>query len=514
MKLRYYQEDIYQQIINSSDDVIIQLDTGAGKTPIIADVAKHAKHFIVIAHRIVLVEQASKTLSKMGVAHNVMASKMTRGRCSIFARNVGIDLIKSKSRFVASIDTLFSKKKRKALQIDINQKYWVIIDEAHHALDDNKWSALCDVLPNARFIGFTATPKRNDGRSLNSLNGGLFDRIIQAKKLKNNSTRILIEEGYLSDYELYTKSYSALDLYDEDEEINISSDVFEMYKLYASDKTTLVSCMHIEHAVFMRDYFIERGISAGCIHSKMPSSESNSILNDYRDGHFKVLCQVEMIGEGFDMPEIEVLIILKKIGHMAFKQLCGRVLRPHSNKEKSIILDFAGNALNHGLPDDPINWNIESGRNIDKNIVNCNYCGFVFYLDDLKCPKCGAEVDDLRGLSRYVPELKIKKLYELIRYKKYERDIEIAKIKENDDLNYRLHNEIIYPVSTTNKTFEKILIWFCEVISQEKSFAEVNSFLRSHDYSKMIYKNFTVIDVVKNDRKKAIRIYDNETNSY
>ncbi|EGP03002.1 helicase family protein, partial [Pasteurella multocida subsp. multocida str. Anand1_goat] len=73
MKLRNYQESIFQQLISSCTNDLVQLDTGAGKTPIIAKLAEHYKQVVIVCHRNVLVKQASEKLAAFGLTHRIMA---------------------------------------------------------------------------------------------------------------------------------------------------------------------------------------------------------------------------------------------------------------------------------------------------------------------------------------------------------------------------------------------------------------------------------------------------------
>lgn len=175
MILRDYQIDILNQLKNSTQNDLVQLDTGAGKTPIEAALAKWAPYCMLVAHRITLITQISEKLAAFGIEHDTVSTEHTRRLCMSVHRTLGQTVIRRghESRIVVSIDSLHAQLKRGGLaHIDLSLPWLVIIDEAHHVIPDNKWGILKYMLPNARIVGFTATPARMDGESLHVSKGG------------------------------------------------------------------------------------------------------------------------------------------------------------------------------------------------------------------------------------------------------------------------------------------------------------------------------------------------------
>ncbi|MGI9501601.1 MAG: hypothetical protein ACR2RE_00915, partial [Geminicoccaceae bacterium] len=95
-----------------------------------------------------------------------------------------------------------------------------------------------------------------------------------------------------------------------------------------------------------------------------------------------------------------------------FLQQVGRTLRPAPGKDKAIILDHAGNALRHGLPDDNREWSLEGRKKGERNredfgiaIRRCKECFAVYKAGQQKCPNCGAESRQSRKLESRNGEL-------------------------------------------------------------------------------------------------------------
>lgn len=527
INLRHYQTDILNQVLKAVEkglNPIVQLDTGAGKTPIIAELCKHFDNFIVLAHRNFLVRQASETLSKMSVEHDVLASKHTRNLCVVSALSHNTNLIVSNNKLVASVDTLLSRKKRELLHFDVDKDWIVIIDEAHHALDDNKWGILKRLLPFANFIGFTATPMRMDGRSLDSESGGLFDCIVQAEELKENSVATLVSNGYLSGFKCYMTvmrrgtnkheyNYTGPENKKTFEDKFILGEYVKYYKRLAKDKRAIVMCKSIKEAEMVAEEFKENGCSAMCISSKMTQAEVSKIIEDFKFGIVKILCNVAMVDEGFDVPSAECLIMLRTTNIRTYRQWAGRVLRPKPTP--AIIIDHADNLYRHGLPDEPINWALYKNKNYKHELIDCINCGFVFHYSKLKCPECGhivaideenQRVKEDNGRYRIVMMSNLKRFFQ--------RNAEMSRrIKMQEAHKHELQVPDINGSGLMFSVIKNLAKWFAKSMESYVSdkvinYENLNAFMKEHfNLQDFWLNNFTANDAKKLNPEKCLDIY-------
>jgi len=141
--------------------------------------------------------------------------------------------------------------------------------------------------------------------------------------------------------------------------------------------------------------FKEAGVNAASVDGKTPKAERNHIINDFRAGKLNVLCNDDLISEGFDVPNCEVVIMCRPTASLVlYLQQSMRCMRYVDNKQ-AMIIDHVGNYVRFGLPDDDRDWSL-SGRNskgkVDApDIHTCQYCYQVFYewTADNRCPICG-----------------------------------------------------------------------------------------------------------------------------
>lgn len=419
MILRNYQQSIFDQLVSSNTDAVFQLDTGGGKTPIITKLAT-LEPTILIAHRNMLIEQISQTLTKTGNDHQIIGNSLITKRCQLFQRNHGVDY--GGNIWVGTVQSIISRYKRGTLGMDCNAIKQVIIDEVHHVAKDNMWAKMREVFPNARYLGCTATPCRLDGQGMHKDCGGLFSEMVQAEQLKEKATQWLIGNGYLSDYEYWCPPTNSIDFSklkisngkDFTKEsleaaINkelIAGDVLKHYKRLADNKRDLIYCPSIANAEHIAEVFKQAGYVATYIASNLSLVENMRRIDAFRTGEVKILINVEMVTEGFDLPEIECVQMLRPTASYAlYRQMCGRNLRPKPNGNKAIFIDHAGNAFRHGLPDDDVEWSLfGTPKNKSEKVINCSECDFAHNAYLKLCPNCGNE-NWLRDIDAHLKPL-------------------------------------------------------------------------------------------------------------
>ncbi|WP_424411273.1 DEAD/DEAH box helicase family protein [Pasteurella sp. PK-2025] len=575
MKLREYQESIFQQLISSCTNDLVQLDTGAGKTPIIAKLAEHYKQVVIVCHRNVLVKQASEKLAAFGLTHRIMASNATKRICA--TNNTGkhgSHFISPRSHLVLiSIDTWNSHFKREKLHFDFSKEYIILIDEAHHFAEDNKWETMLNTI-GGRCIGFTATPIRNDGLPLIKKFKGFFDRIVQADGYQQNGTERLIAEGYLAEYKAYIamaghdyntpldvlikrmfrqekrecvnnileesiknsrdpidflKSLDRnLDYYREKaKDLYVAMSPLGAYLNYGKGKQAIVIVPRIMNANEEVSIMQRHGISAEVIHSELPQYEIQRILDFFENKKIKVLVAVDMISEGFDVPDADILILKRKIRSFGlYRQVCGRVLRPRQGKMAKII-DLTGyNIAKHGLPSDPIDWeNVKEKAKARKPFVFCECCGHLYSINLDNCPECGAKTPE--QASSKIPFIK-SYFYDAKLIEKHRKELRIAEKKrieqEKKAEKERLFNEtyqdvyVSFPQTLVGNKTKEFFNTFCEQLKTMLKCREYNEFMKKYQY-KLNEFNFYLPHFLqytqsnkKSDAQSAVKkIYEEKT---
>lgn len=247
----------------------------------------------------------------------------------------------------------------------------IITDEAHHA-DAKTYQRIYNRWPNAWNIGFTATPWRGSGKALSST----FKHIVFGPNVAD-----LINQSFLSPFSVVTRNLMTKRMTEQlvvgtkgdytPASINLAfidfqyASAVDVYKYSLVDKKTIAYLSSIDSASALADSFNEAGISAAAIHSKMSDSKVFRAIDDFREGTIKVLCNVNIVGEGFDVPDCEAVMLLRPTQSLALHiQQSMRCMRSKEGKQ-AVIVDLVGNVDLLGSPDKKHDWNYYfEGKNI------------------------------------------------------------------------------------------------------------------------------------------------------
>lgn len=399
IQLRDYQDELISRLrdaLRRSKRVLLQAPTGAGKT-VLASYMIHgtkdkSQAAWFICHRAELVEGTSKTFSKFGIHHGIIAGG--------FPTNL-TQLVQ-----VCSIDTLKNRLEQ------LTAPRVAIIDEAHHCGAEG-WAAVVEWLHKngTIIIGLSATPQRLDGQGLDAH----FDDIVLGP-----AVAWLIENGHLSNYRIFApppppelKARGKDDGRGAQAKVldkpKLTGDVVQHWLKHAKGMRTVGFACNVQHSLHMVEAFNAAGIPAAHLDGGTPKGERKRIIQDFAAGRILVLWNVALFGEGFDLAAIaqtdvtiDCVILNRKTQSISlFLQMVGRALRPYPGK-LAIILDHAGNTQMHGFPDDEREWALEgkgkggcgANDNAPPPPVTCTGC-FNQIRRPLppRCPHCNRQLE-------------------------------------------------------------------------------------------------------------------------
>lgn len=397
--------------------------TGSGKTVLFSDVLHdHQGAACAIAHRQELVGQISMALARDEVFHKIIAPKnVIKFIIAEQQRELGTCFYNPNAPVgVAGVDTLV--RRAAGLQHWLNQITKWVMDEGHHVLRDNKWGKAVELMPNAVGLAVTATPCRADGRGLSRDSDGLMDTLIEGPEM-----RWLIDNGFLTDYRIFAPSsdidltkvtvskdgdFNKVKLKAAAEESHIVGDVVEHYKRIALGKLGITFATDVDTATNIAAQFNASGVPAEVLSAKSPDSVRAGIIRKFKNREILNLVNVDLFGEGFDLPAVEVVSFARPTqSYGLYVQQFGRALRLMEGKSEAIIIDHVSNVMRHGLPDKPKVWSLNARDKRPKSlnpdddipIRYCVNCTQPFERIYKTCPYCGhVHVPDARSLPEFV----------------------------------------------------------------------------------------------------------------
>ena len=328
------------------------------------------------------------------------------------------------------------------LEVENNATYLangIVVHNCHHLTEGNSWGTAVALLPNARGLGVTATPVRADGLGLGVSSNGVFNTLVEGRSLRD-----MIVDGWLVNYQLYAPAsdvdftglkptasgdYSAQKLRTVEAKSHIVGDVVQHYLRLAKGKLGVTFASNLETAREITDDFNRNGIPARLVQAETPEVERFQIERLFKKRELLQLVNVDLFGEGYDLPELEVVSLARKTESFSlFVQQCGRVLRPsfkpglpldtveqrkaaiqQSNKPVGIIIDHVNNIRRHGRPRYcertgelfidlcHAQWSLDSTKNKTKRdpdlipTTTCAFCSGEYPGVSRVCPYCGQE---------------------------------------------------------------------------------------------------------------------------
>lgn len=437
--LRPYQEKLVAETYSQWDKgvqfVAMVSATGSGKsmtlTAIVAKERDRGQYVLVLAHRQELITQLSDTMGRMEIRHQVIAAnKVVRFAAKQSMENHGVNYVDPNARvMVASVQSM--REAKIADLAKLGNKLTVVQDEFHHATKKSKtWGGVLTPLLNAgaRGLGPTATPCRADGQGLSRETDGYADVIVEGP-----SMRWLIDNGYLSQYKIYcpptdlrldnvetsktTGDYKEKELKAEIGRSHIVGDIVSHYLKICPGKRGITFTVGVDTAEEVAEEYRKRGVPAIALSGRNADEERVQAIRDLKSGKILQIVNDSLIGEGVDIPAVEVVSFARPTQSYAlYAQMFGRALRPFEGKSHAIIIDAVSNVMRHGLPDAPRKWSLDrrerrTGKSEPSTVRVCTACAAVYERFRDACPDCGEPVP--KPAQRSGPEFVDGDLYEL-----------------------------------------------------------------------------------------------------
>lgn len=412
LTLRNYQEIIVNNcrdaFKNGYKKLCCVLPCGAGKTAIFCYLAylntikKPSNRVLILLHRKELLKQTAEAFQSFQISTDHIT--------------------------IAMIQSFKNTLKKGAKPYSL-----IIIDECHHATS-NSFQHVLSAYSGVPLIGFTATPARLDGKPL----GKIFDHLIVGVDYA-----YLIENKYLVDYDYFSP------------DLNFD---FSKWKLKSGDFDTADNALHLDKKAIYGDIIKYLDLSKKTIiysptveYSKKIESQINEhfsasvarefnsttsqperdqIITDFKNGKIKIIINVDLIGEGFNVPSCDCVFLLRATQSLTlYIQQAGRALRsdPSNPNKRASIFDFVGNIYRFGFPDAPRVWSLSNTlKNTHRHetvhdsliIKTCPNCLRSFtpsqMLPNRLCPFCNA------FLPLNVREIQVQQKKELALIKKFQ----------------------------------------------------------------------------------------------
>lgn len=232
---------------------------------------------------------------------------------------------------------------------------YLIVDEAHHAAADTYQKVLAYFKP-AFTLGLTATPERADDKSIldifkNTAHKLDIQTAVEIGELVPVRCIRIHTNIDLTKVRFNSVQYNIRDLESKIYVPERNRLIVGTWLQYVRDKRTVVFCASVKHAQQIAALFREQGISAAAVSGGMKQSERREFQDKFVNREIQVLCACDLLNEGWDCPEIEVLFMARPtMSKVLYTQQLGRGMRLYSGKESLMVFDFVDNASQYNTP--------------------------------------------------------------------------------------------------------------------------------------------------------------------
>ncbi|ENJ1789600.1 DEAD/DEAH box helicase [Vibrio parahaemolyticus] len=385
--LRPYQADSVKAVIHyfrkHSTPAVIVLPTGAGKSLVIAELARLAKgRVLVLAHVKELVEQNHAKYEGYGLKGAIFSAGLGRKETD---QQVVFASVQSVVRNLDSFKNQFSL---------------LVIDECHRVPDDKNSSYqkvithLRELNPGIKVLGLTATPYR--------LGMGWIYQYHTRGQVRTEESRFfrdcifelpiryLLDENFLTPARMMDAPVLSYDFsqlkpantgrYKEaemdvviDKAKRATPQIVEQIIQYARErKGVMIFAATVRHAQEIHGLLPE-GETAIVI-GDTPTPERDAIIQAFKNREIKYLVNVSVLTTGFDAPHVDLIAILRPTESVSlYQQIVGRGLRLSEGKNECLVLDYAGNSYDLYQPEvgDP-----KPDSTSEIITIPCPACGF------------------------------------------------------------------------------------------------------------------------------------------
>ena len=324
---------------NSETIALLYHATGTGKTTTaVLDAKRCGGRVLFIAHTQELVDQATKRFRELWV-------NTTVGRyCEAIKQ--------PRAHVVCAIVQSMALHLEEFKDDDFD---YLIVDEAHHAAADTYQKVLAYFKPTFT-LGLTATPERADDKSIleifkNTAHKLDIQTAVEIGELVPVRCIRIHTNIDLTKVRFNSVQYNIRDLESKIYVPERNKLIVDTWMQYVRDKRTVVFCASVKHAEQIAEMFRAQGICAAAVSGGMKKSERMEFQEKFVNREIQVLCACDLLNEGWDCPEIEVLFMARPtMSKVLYTQQLGRGMRLYAGKESLMVFDFVDNASQYNAP--------------------------------------------------------------------------------------------------------------------------------------------------------------------
>jgi superfamily II DNA or RNA helicase len=337
VQLREHQEDALLALERMRAErktiALLEHATGAGKTvTAIADARRVGGRALWLVHRRDLVAQTQREFQRLW-------PEAETGRYYGGAHEAEADNLVAAIQSVADRLDEFGPK----------EFSYVVIDEAHHAAADT-YRRILEYFEPQFILGLTATAERADGQNLLELFRDCAHRLTLQEAVERGELVPIRCVRVKTNVDLSRVRYNQVQYNRRDIEEAIAIPardrlIVDTYLKHVPNRKAVTFAVNVRHGQALAEEFRRAGVPAHSVSGRMPNREREETLRAFHHDRVRVLCACDILNEGWDCPDIEVLLMARPtLSRVIYLQQLGRGTRKAPGKECLTVFDFVDNA--------------------------------------------------------------------------------------------------------------------------------------------------------------------------
>ena len=359
-KLRPYQQEAVDAMLKhfrkSAESAVIVLPTGAGKSLVIAELARLARRkILVVTHVKELVEQNHAKYQSYGVQGGIFSAGLKRKDNQ---HQVTFASVQSVAANLGQFQDEYSL---------------IIIDECHRISGDenSQYQRIIEQLrqqnKDLKVLGLTATPYRLGMGWIYRYHYRGFVRSEEDKPFVHCIYELpliyMISRGYLTKPELVDATIAQYDFsalvqnsFGEYAEKDVNellgkhqrvtrAIIEQVMELAVERQAVMIFAATVEHAKEITGYLPHE--HTALITGATDQNERDKLIQRFKQRQLKYLVNVSVLTTGFDAPHVDFIAILRPTQSVSlYQQIVGRGLRLDEGKKDCLVIDYTGNNVN------------------------------------------------------------------------------------------------------------------------------------------------------------------------
>lgn len=337
--MRHYQESAIQAASkwlweDGQPSGIIQLATGLGKTPMAGELLRRAiqsgrvQRALFLAHRDELITQACRCFERSGLSPGREQGQLRAD--SLFPAQVVVSTVQTLSRRMEQWP---------------KDEFQIIVQDECHRGAGQSFQSIYDYYSGAKLLGITATIDRADKKGLDRFTEVIYRYTLMDALRDPLGPFLSPVQFYRIDLGADLRKVRTIGKKGDFNQGDLGKAIEPYVEKFANSiadeigkRKTIVFMPCVGSATAMASALNQLGVKSEWVSGDR--KDKRHIITSYKENAWQCIVNCDMLGEGFDDPATECVVLKPTRSRIAYAQMVGRGTRLFPGKSFCTVIDF------------------------------------------------------------------------------------------------------------------------------------------------------------------------------